>query len=300
MSVVIGLMFTIAIQMFIAGYRRIRTPGYEAQLEAIIAARQQRPRTRYERLVRPLALRLADSFGALRGLSDPVQLARQLDYANHPAGLTAHELYGVQLYFALVGLLTGGLWFYLGMPFGPIALLSLPIAGFYAPRLWLRGKVRRRQRAITVALPDLLDMLAVCVSAGMGFDIALALLTERGEGPIYEELDRLLRELRIGEPREQAFRHMSERNSSKELRQFIDALLQAEELGAPIATTLERQAEDMRVTRRHRARAQGAKAATKIALVVVMLVMPSVLCIIGGGLILSISRSGGELFSLLP
>lgn len=178
------------------------------------------------------------------------------------ATLGLHQLY--RAFQARDRLLVGVLWLYGGLPLGPFALILLPISGFCWPLLWLRTKVRRRQQAISVALPDLLDMLAVCVSAGMGFDVALTLLAERGEGPLYEELDRLLRELRIGEPREQAFRHLSERNSSEALRSFVDALLQAEELGSPIAATLERQAEDLRIYRRHRAREQGAKAATKI------------------------------------
>ncbi|MFQ3633575.1 type II secretion system F family protein, partial [Roseiflexus sp.] len=151
--------------------------------------------------------------------------------------------------------------------------------------------VKRRQHAITVALPDLLDMLAVCVSAGMGFDIALTLLVERGEGPLYEEMGRMLRELQMGAPREQAFRNLAMRNSSDALRGFIDALLQAEELGSPIAATLERQAEDIRIGRRYRAREEGAKAATKITLIVVVLVTPSVLCLIVAALGMSIMRS---------
>lgn len=291
MSVLIGLMFTIAVELLFAGMRRIRTPGVELELIRFGNIRPAGPRTRYQRWVRPLALRFANSFGLLRGLMDPAKIGQQLEYAGSPHGITAHEFYGIQLYGAFIGFLAGWFWFLIGLPLRPLALVGLPIVGFFLPRLWLRRRVRRRQHAVSVALPDLLDMLAVCVSAGMGFDVALALLAERGEGPLYEELDRLLRELRIGEPREQALRHLAERNSSEVLRGFVDALLQAEELGAPIADTLKRQAEDIRITRRHRAREMGAKAATKVALVVVLLVMPSVLCLILGGLAMSI-RSG--------
>jgi tight adherence protein C len=301
MSTLIGLMFSVAVTMLLAGVRRIRTPGLEAHLAPFGETRgDPRPRTRYERLVRPLALRLADGFGLLRGLSDPAQLSQQLDDAGNPRGITAHEFYGVQVYALLAGLLIGVVWMLLELPLAPFVVVLLPIGGFYYPRLWLRGRVRRRQHLITIALPDLLDMLAVCVSAGMGFDVALRLLAERGAGPLYEELARLLRELRIGEPREQAFRHMAARNSSEALRSFVDALLQAEELGAPIAATLERQAEDMRVSRRYRARAQASKAATKISLVIVVLVVPTVMCMIMGGIVLSISQSMRSFLTLQP
>lgn len=295
MSALIGMMFTVAVLMLFSGVQRIRSTGLESQLAPYADANGDNgPRTRYARWVRPLALKFADGFGVFRGILDQNKIARQLDFAGNPGGMTAHEFYGVQLYAALVGLIVGVIWLYSGLPLGAFALILLPLGGFFWPSFWLRGKVKKRQHAISVALPDLLDMLAVCVSSGMGFDIALTLLAERGEGPLYEEIERLLRELRIGEPRDQAFRHMTERNSSEALRSFVDAILQAEDLGSPIAATLERQAEDMRIYRRHRAREQGAKAATKISLVVVIAVMPSVLCIILGALVLSISQNAQQ------
>jgi tight adherence protein C len=292
MSALIGLMFSVAVSLLISGVRRIRVPGYEEQLVPYGApSGSPGPRTRYQRWVRPTALRLADGFRLLRGLSDSASIARKLDYAGNPGGMTAHEFYGVQVYWACAGLVVGLLLVVFGLPFSELLMLLLPLAGFFGPLLWLRGRAKRRQRTISITLPDLLDMLAVCVSAGLGFDVALGLLAERGEGPLYEELQRLLRELRIGEPREQAFRHMAERNSAESLRSFVDALLQAEKLGTPIALTLERQAEDIRITRRHTARAEGAKAGTKISLLVVLLVMPSVLCLILTSLVMTIGRS---------
>lgn len=292
MSILIGIIVSIAVSMLISGVRRIRTPGYAAQLLPFgELSSDAGPRTLYGRTLRPLALRLGRDFGVLQGFVDGAKVARQLNYAGNPGGIDAQELYGIQVCGAVGGLLFGVMLLSLGFPFAKILMIVLPVVGFLYPQLWLSGKVKQRQRAISVALPDLLDMLAVCVSAGMGFDIALGLLAERGEGPLYEELARLLRELRIGEPRQQAFRHMAELNSSEELRVFIDAILQAEELGTPIADVLERQAEDIRIKRRHNARAQGAKAATKISLVVVLLVMPSVLCLVLGALALSISKN---------
>jgi tight adherence protein C len=298
MSLLIGLLLTVALLTLFDGIRRVRVSGYAGALQPYGGARgAQRPRTRYERWVRPFARRLS-GFGLLRVLVDTPRIERELVYAGNPAGMDADEFYGVQVYGALVGLLVGALWLLSGLFFGAYALALLPIAGFYYPRLWLSGRVKRRQAAITVALPDLLDMLAVCVSAGMGFDVALGLLVERGSGPLYEELERLLSELRIGEPRQSAFRNLATRNSSRELQQFVETLLQAEELGTPIAATLERQAEDMRVERRQRAREQGARASNQISLVMVFAIMPSILCLILGGLVISFFSGGGAgLFS---
>ena len=286
MSVLIGAMMSIAILMLYHNILRMRTPGYDEQLAPFGLPQVVVVQTRYERLVRPMALRLSQ-VGLLRTFTDPQQIGRQLDYAGNPADITPDEFYGVQMFGLVVGLLFGLIL----LPLAVFPLLFAPIVGYLYPRFWLRRLVQRRQKAITVALPDLLDMLAVCVTAGMGFDVALGLLVERDKGPLYEEMARLLRELRIGEPRDQAFRHVITRNSSEELRSFMDALLQADELGTPIAATLERQAEDMRVSRRHRARASGAKAATKISLVVVTMIVPSLLCVILSGIVMMIIDS---------
>ncbi|MBC8161318.1 MAG: type II secretion system F family protein [Roseiflexaceae bacterium] len=299
MSALIGLMFSVALVMLVAGVRRVRVPGYETHTAPYATPQlSSGPRTRYQRFVRPSALKLADHVGILRGMTDSEKIATQLDYAGNPGGITAHEFYGIQMFSLIACAIAGGLWMGLGLPFGPPVLVLMPVFGFVYPQLWLRGKVRRRQRAITIALPDLLDMMAICVSAGMGFDITLRLLTDRGEGPLYEEMDRLLRELAIGEPRESAFRHVIKRNSSEDLRTFMDALLQADDLGTPIAATLERQAEDMRVNRNHHAREEGAKATNKLALVLTFLIMPSVVCILIGGLLLSITQNGEANFIL--
>lgn len=108
------------------------------------------------RRVRPYALRLARNVTALRGLTDFEQTARMPDYAGNPAGMTVHEFHDVQLYGGLAGLLIGGVWFALELPLGAILLVILSPGGFFYPLLWLRGRVRQRQHAITVALPDLL------------------------------------------------------------------------------------------------------------------------------------------------
>lgn len=296
MSIIIGVITAGILIMLLLGLQRLRIPGYETQLSPFGEPQEQpAERTAYERRVRPLAVWLAKNVDVLRGMSDPVKIAQKLNYAGNPSGITANEFYGVQLYTCFAGLIVSLAYLYIGLPLAQVVIILLPIGGFFYPVLWLRGKVRRRQHAISVALPDLLDMLAVCVRAGMGFDIALKLLHDRNEGPLQEEIARLLREIQIGEPRQHAFYRVSQRNSSEPLRSFIDALLQAEELGTPIADMLERQAEDIRIKRRHEARSKGAQAASKIALVIIFVVVPSVACLMIGGLVLMMQRNGGAI-----
>jgi tight adherence protein C len=281
------------------GIRMLRVRGYQAQLAQI---GNQQPdgsaRTRYQRIARRVTLWLADHGALLRGFTSFDRMEQQLNYAGKIHRITPRELYGTQLFYALVGLVIASVWGLLGLPFGIALLVICPFSGFYAPQIWLHFAIKRRQNAITLALPDLLDMLAVCIAAGQGFDKALRLLVDHGEGPLYEEIRRVLDEQTVGESYTGAFRRLTERNSSEALRRFVDALLQAETLGTSIATTLEQQAEDMRVFRRHRARAKGAQAATKISLVVVVVVMPSVMCLMFGSVALSIWDSANSVFQL--
>jgi tight adherence protein C len=296
-NIITSLGITMAILLLVRGIRYIRSPGYQAQLASFGDTQHTlKQQTRYSRWIRPVALRLADTITVLRGFSEPDKMTRQLNYAGNIHGITAHELYGLQLLCMLSGLLVSLLFFLLGLPFRVVLLVLLTPGGFFGPQLWLHMQIKRRQNAITLALPDLLDMLAVCMSAGQGFEKALQLLAQRGEGPLYEELRRVLNEQSVGESHTGAFRRLAERNSSEALRRFVAALLQAETLGTSIATTLEQQAEDMRIFRRHRARAKGAQAATKISLVVVVAIMPSVMCLMLGAVGLSFWESLGSLF----
>jgi tight adherence protein C len=299
--IVLSLGSSLALVLLWRGIRLIRVHGYQAQLAPF--GTQQPGASDTRRFVgkillwRPAAWWLADHLPWLRRLVDEARVERQLTYAGRCYGLTAHELYGIQLYYMLIGLLVGGLYGLLQLPFEIVPLIVLPLVGFWGPRGWLRHATRQRQQAITLALPDLLDMLAVCIAAGQGFEQALRLLVDHGEGPLYEEIRRVLDEQTVGEPHTGAFRRLAERNSSEPLRRFVDALLQSEALGTSIAATLEQQAEDMRVFRRHQARTRGAQAATKISLVVVVAVVPSVMCLMVGAVALSIWESARSVFA---
>jgi tight adherence protein C len=279
MITLIGLMLSFSVALLYNGIQRIRTPGYAAQLAAFSSKRETtKPLTSYERWVRPYALRLADKVDLLRGFTDYPSVARQLDYAGNPLGMTPHEFYGVQLFSTLVTLFIGVLWF---VGIGSIALI-LPIVGFIFPHLWLRGKAKERQEAIKNTLPQFVELFSTCVSAGLGFDVALSLIAERSKGPLYEELRRLLHELSIGEVREQAFHKLMKRNSTKELHRFVDALLESGKMGTPVTVTLLRQAENMRVVRQNQIREQGKRKAIWLSTLTPLMTFPLLILIMGG------------------
>jgi tight adherence protein C len=179
---------------------------------------------------------------------------------------------------------------------GPLASVVLAVAvgtAALAPGRWLGTRASRRRAALVRELPDLMDLLGICVEAGMALDPALGLSAERLGGTVGEEVGRLLGDLRFGMPRAAAYRAMVERMEVPELTQAVAALLQADELGTPLSGALAGQAAALRSSRRQAARDRAAKAAPKIQLVVALLMVPAVLILVLGVLIIELSRQVG-------
>jgi tight adherence protein C len=154
--------------------------------------------------------------------------------------------------------------------------------GFFLPDLLLYNAGVKRQAKIQQALPDTLDMLTVCVEAGLGFDAALMQVARNTSGPLASEFARVLQETQIGNTRTQALRGMADRTTVRELRAFVTALVQAGELGIPIAGVLREQASEMRLRRRQRAEANAQKVAVKICFPLVSCLFPGLFVIVIG------------------
>ncbi len=175
----------------------------------------------------------------------------------------AYILYGLSIQRALPYIL-------------PISLI-LTVLGFFVPDLWLRGRIRARQREILHALPDTLDLLMVCVEAGMGFDAAVGRVAERPEGqrsPLLQEMLRMHLEIRVGRPREEALHAFGERTGVEEVKSIVAAFIQTERLGTSLGRTLRVHAESARVKRRHRAEELAHMAPLKMIFPTVVFLMP--------------------------
>ena len=170
---------------------------------------------------------------------------------------------------------------------------ALALGGAWAPGRWLAGRVRARGRALLRELPDLLDLLAICVESGMALDPALAVTGRRLGGALGEEVGLVLRDLSLGTPRAAAYRALVDRAGLPELARTVGALLQAEELGAPLSRALHGQAESLRAARRQAARDRAARAAPKIQLVVAMVMVPAILLLVIGVLAIEMARQVG-------
>ena len=158
-----------------------------------------------------------------------------------------------------------------------ISLVCLAI-GFMLPDFWLYNRIKERQRAIVNMLPDVLDLLMVCVEAGLGFDAAVARVSEQEEltrSPLHQELMRMHLEVRAGRPREEALRSLGERCGVQEVRSMVSAFVQSERLGTPLGKTLRVHAETARVQRRHRAEERASLAPLKMIFPTVLFLMPA-------------------------
>jgi tight adherence protein C len=193
---------------------------------------------------------------------------------------------------ALGGLVLGALFG--GAAAGPGGVLFAAIAlagiGFIAPDFVVSSKARSRKDRIRAELPDALDLMAVSVEAGMGFDGAIAKLTEHMHGPLADEFALTLGEIRIGESRQDALKKMSDRTSTPELASFVRSIIQADQLGISLGRILRVQATDSRLKRQAAAEEKAMKAPIKMLFPTVLFIFPAMFLVILGPAFLNLSK----------
>lgn len=215
-------------------------------------------------------------------------LRRRLDFAGNPPYWTVDRIFEVKgLGLIVVGVLGVVLGFLLGGPAGAfVGGLSGAVLGFFVPDVILYDISERRQEKIRHTLPDILDTLTVSVEAGLGFDAALAQVTRYGRGPLAGEFARALQEMQIGRSRVESLRALGARTNVTELRSFCAIVVQATELGVPIANVLREQAREMRIRRRQRAEELAQKVPVKILFPLIFCLFPAVfIVVLGPGMI---------------
>ena len=160
--------------------------------------------------------------------------------------------------------------------------------GYIGPDWFLTMKLRSRREAIRSDLPDALDLLAVSVEAGLGFDGAVTKLTEHMSGPLIDEFGLTLNEIRVGETRQTALRKLSERVDAPELSNFVRAVIQAEQLGISLGRILRVQAADTRLRRQQAAEEKAMKAPIKMLFPTVLFIFPAMFIVVLGPAVINI------------
>ena len=237
-----------------------------------------------ERFLRPAIERL----GSIMSRSTP-QKARQnlmnrLELAGRPGNLTPEDFAAVRIVaaavMAAVGLLLGLL---LKNPiYLAVAVAGGAILGFYLPVLWLKQKVDKRRSEIQKGLPDAMDLLVIAVDAGLGFDAALARVTDKYKNALSDEFAKVLREVSLGRPRLEAMDEMGRSSGVEDLHNFIQAIIQSEQFGTGIGKILRIQADEMRRKRRQRAQEKAAQATLKMMLPMVGCIFPTLWIVLLG------------------
>jgi tight adherence protein C len=241
-----------------------------------------------ERFLRPMIERI----GAMLSRSTP-QKARQdllakLELAGRPGNLTPEDFGAVRIVgaavVAAIGLLIGLLL--QSVLYAGIALAIGAILGYYLPTMWLNQKVNGRRREIQKGLPDAMDLLVIAVDAGLGFDAALARVTDKYKNALSDQFAKALREVSLGRPRLEALDEMGRTSGVDDLHNFIQAVIQSEQFGTGIGKILRIQADEMRRKRRQRAQELGAQATLKMLLPMVGCIFPTLWIILLGPAVL--------------
>jgi tight adherence protein C len=248
-----------------------------------------------DRTLRPLMRRLSGIGTRLTSRERVGRTELRLAEAGYPYGLRTIDFMGLKVVAAIT--VSGLVFLVLGVALGSSGIQTLifagiaVVAGFFLPDYWLITRIKARQKAILLAIPDVLDLLTISVKAGLGFDSALGKVVEKTEGPLTDEFRRALAEVRIGKPRREAQKEMVSRTNVPALTNFIGAIVQAEQLGVAIANVLEVQSEQRRIERRQRAEEMAAKAPIKMLFPLVGCIFPSMfIVILGPALILIVNN----------
>ena len=163
--------------------------------------------------------------------------------------------------------------------------------GFYLPDLLLTSKIQRRQKEIRKAMPDALDLLTICVEAGLGFDGAMAKVFEKWDNELALALGRVIREIQLGKLRREALRDMADRMGIPEMTSFVAAVIQSEQLGVSMSKVLRIQSDQMRIKRRQRAEEEAHKAPIKMLIPMAILIFPSICIVLMTPALLMLMRS---------
>jgi tight adherence protein C len=246
-----------------------------------------------DRVLRPGIEGLAHAVSSILPASVLSDIEKQLEMAGSPMKINTYVTFWAASFGILVGF---GLLVFVALP-ADLLLQKLAVVfvfaliGWIFPRMWLKGKVKARQKLVTKALPDALDLITTCVEAGLGLDAALARVAEKSEGPLASELSFMLRDVAMGKLRRDALSELGERIGVEELTNFINSIIQAEQLGVGIAQVLRVQSDQMRMRRRQRAEKTAHEAPIKMIFPLVLFIFPAFLAVILGPAMIRISQA---------
>ncbi len=248
-----------------------------------------------ERVLMPLLERLAEMVGRMAPAQTIERTRQKLEIAGLFPRLQPTIFLAIR--YILIAVLGGPLLLTVGMSrsvplFQRILLVIVGTAlGYMLPVLWLGSKIRNRKHVVQRALPDALDLLTICVEAGLGFDAAMAKVVEKWDNELSNAFAKVLQEIQLGKVRREALRSMAENLDVPDVSTFVAAVIQADQLGVSIAKVLRIQSNEMRVRRRLRAEELARQAPIKIMIPIAFLIFPALFIVLLGPSVIILKRS---------
>ncbi|MGQ9626085.1 MAG: type II secretion system F family protein [Anaerolineae bacterium] len=300
---IIGVIFIIAVIMILLGMRsgepeklieeRIDIYASRAPIQSLEELELAQPFS--ERVIKPLIRGSARLINRISPQRNVENLRLKLERAGRPNNWGPAEFMGVRGLAAAAGAILPLILLTIsGAPITNRLLFSAVLGafGFFAPVMWLNGRIKKRQSEIIKSLPDALDLLTISVEAGLGFDAAMSKVAEKWDNELSKAFERVIHEIRIGKTRREALRSMAENVDVPDVTSFVASIIQADQLGVSIAKVLRIQSEQMRVKRRQRAEEKAHQAPVKMIIPMVFLIFPSIWVVLLGPSILILLHSG--------
>ncbi len=243
-----------------------------------------------ERVLAPIITGLAAFAMRFSPAESQRALQHKLDLAGNPYEMS--KFVGTRILAGLLFLGLGIAGAILAKELPLIQRIILPVVGgslgYFMPVMSLGSKISKRQKNIIKSLPDALDLLTICVEAGLGFDAAMAKVAEKWDNELCLAFSRVIQELQLGKLRREALRGMADRMEVRDVSTFIAAIIQADQLGVSIARVLRIQSEQMRMRRRQRAEELASQAGIKMLPAIVFLIFPAIFVILLGPAVIQV------------
>lgn len=284
---VVGAMFTLMLGIRAQRNRKsdmIATAIANSALAQVSLRDLEMERSSTDRILMPIARRFHKLGRLLTPSSNLEQLQRDLIKAGMMEKISVPDFMGIRVLGGVGGVALA--YFFFGVKYDSITAMMISVAGFavglYIPNIWLKGRISQRQKAIQRLLPDALDMMSICVDAGLGFEAAIQKVAFQWENELAYELRQVIRELRVGLSRTEALHNLVERTDLPDIGSFVGVLVQADKLGIAIKDVLHTQSVQMRVRRRQRAEESAAKVPLKMMFPMVFFIFPAMFAVILG------------------
>jgi tight adherence protein C len=249
-----------------------------------------------DRVLIPVLRKIADITTRFTPEKQLAQTRHQIEVAGLAGSLEPTTFFAMRIGATIgLGLMAFLVFFVLAPKRDPNAILYAvggAALGYFFPVLWIKSKISKRQDGILKALPDALDLLTICVEAGLGFDQAMGKVYEKWDNDLSIAFGRVLREIQLGKLRREALRDMSERMEVPDVTSFIAAVIQADQLGVSMTKILRVQSDQMRVKRRQRAQEKAHQAPVKMMIPMVLLIFPSLWIVLLGPAVIFLLTSG--------